>query len=76
MEKEIVTEIEINAPPSRVWQILTDFEKYPAWNPFIKKISGVPAINEKLEVHMPDPRGETMVFSPIILVAGSNRELK
>jgi uncharacterized protein YndB with AHSA1/START domain len=55
MEKEIVTEIEINAPPSRVWQILTDFEKYPTWNPFIKKISGIPAINEKLEVHMPDP---------------------
>ena len=28
MEKEIVTETEINAPPSRVWQILTDFENY------------------------------------------------
>jgi uncharacterized protein YndB with AHSA1/START domain len=27
VEKEIVTEIEINAPPSRVWEILTDFEK-------------------------------------------------
>jgi hypothetical protein len=76
VEKEIVTEIEINAPPSRVWQILTDFEKYPTWNPFIKKISGIPAINEKLEVHMPDPRGGTMVFTPIILVAESNRELK
>ena len=76
MEKEIVTEIEINAPPSRIWQILTDFEKYPTWNPFIKKISGTPARNEKLEVHMPDARGGTMVFTPIILVAESNRELK
>jgi hypothetical protein len=76
MEKEIVTEIEINAPPSRVWQILTDFEKYPTWNPFIKKISGIPARNEKLEVHMPDPRGGTMVFTPDVLAAEKNTELR
>ena len=49
VEKEIVTEVEINAPPSRVWQILTDFEKYPTGNPFIKKISGIPARNESLK---------------------------
>jgi hypothetical protein len=76
VEKEIVTEIEINASPSRVWQILTDFEKYPTWNSFIKKISGIPARNEKLEVHMPDPRGGTMIFTPIVLVAEKNRELR
>ena len=75
MEKEIVTEIEIDASPSRVWQVLTDFEKYPTWNPFIKKISGIPARNEKLEVHMPDPRGEMMVFTPDVLVAEKDREL-
>ena len=76
MEKEIVTEIEINAPPSRIWQILTDFEKYPTWNPFIKKITGIPRTNEKLEVHMPDPRGGTMVFTPTVLAAEKNRELR
>jgi hypothetical protein len=76
VEKEIVTEIEINAPPSRVWQVLTDFEKYASWNPFIKKISGVAARNEKLEVHMPDPRGRTMTFAPTVLVAEKNRELR
>ena len=76
MEKGIVTEIEINAPPSRVWQILTDFKNYQTWNPFIKKISGTPARNEKLEVHMPDPRGGTMVFTPEVLVAERERELR
>jgi hypothetical protein len=76
MEKEIVTEIEINAPPGRVWQILTDFENYPTWNPFIKKISGIPARNEKLDVHMPDPRGGTMVFTPDVLVEEKDRELR
>jgi hypothetical protein len=76
VEKEIVTEIEINAPPSRVWQILTDFEKYPTWNPFIKKITGVPARNEYLEVLMPDPRGGTMIFTPSVLAAERDRELR
>ena len=76
MEKEISTEIEINAPPSRVWQILTDFKNYQTWNPFIKKISGIPARNDKLEVHMPDPRGGTMMFTPDVLVAERERELR
>jgi hypothetical protein len=76
MEKEISTEIEINASPSRVWQILTDFKNYQTWNPFIKKISGIPARNEKLEVHMPDPRGRMMVFTPDVLVVEKDRELR
>jgi hypothetical protein len=76
VEKEIVTEIEINAPPTRVWEILTDFEKYPTWNPFIKKISGEAVRNKKLEVHMPDPRGGTMIFTPTVLVAEKDRELR
>ena len=76
MEKEISTKIEINASPSRVWWVLTDFEKYQTWNPFIKKISGIPARNEKLEVHMPDPRGGTIVFRPDVLVAERERELR
>jgi hypothetical protein len=76
VEKEIVTKIEINAPPSRVWQVLSDLEKYPTWNPFIKKISGLLARNEKLEVHMPDPRGGTMILTPTVLVAERDRELR
>jgi hypothetical protein len=76
VEKEIVTEIEINAPPSRVWEVLTDFEKYPTWNPFIKKISGEAERNEKLEVHMPDPRGGTMNVTPTVLVSEKGRELR
>lgn len=30
---EIVTEIEIDAPPEAVWTALTDFETDPEWNP-------------------------------------------
>jgi hypothetical protein len=74
--KEIITSIDITASPSRVWQVLTDFENHSSWNPFIKKISGRPAKDEKLEVHMPDPQGGTMVFTPTVLVADKDRELR
>ena len=40
--KVIHTEIEINAPASRVWEILTDFGSFPQWNPFIRQVSGEP----------------------------------
>jgi hypothetical protein len=76
VEKEILTKIEINALPSRVWQVLTNFEEYPMWNPFIKKISGIATRNENLEVHMPDPRGGTLVLMPTVLVAVRDRELR
>ena len=35
MPSEIVTELEIDAPPSLVWKVLCDFEAYPEWNPFV-----------------------------------------
>ena len=38
--KEIKTEIIIDSKPEKVWEVLTDFENYPTWNPFIQNISG------------------------------------
>ena len=42
-------EIMIKAPVEKVWQILTDLEKYAEWNPLLYKVNG------KLEV------GETVI---------------
>ena len=38
--ESIFTEIQIDSPPARVWEIFTDFESYSRWNPFIKGIRG------------------------------------
>ena len=32
---EINHEIEIKAPASAVWAVITDFDSYPQWNPFV-----------------------------------------
>ena len=38
--RELRAEIEIAAPPERVWQVLRDFDAYPEWNPFMRSIVG------------------------------------
>jgi hypothetical protein len=37
---EIRTEIIINAPKKKIWDILTDFSSYGDWNPFLIKVIG------------------------------------
>ena len=50
--RQLRAEIEIAAPPERVWEVLFDFDAYPEWNPFIRRISGSPREGEKLEVRI------------------------
>lgn len=40
MGPSISTEIEVAAPPAAIWAVITDYERYLEWNPFLAKISG------------------------------------
>lgn len=71
MTKTIQTSIVINAPASKVWEILTDFKKYPSWNPFIKSIKGNVEVGQKIEARIQD-----MTFKPLVLVKENEKELK
>ena len=42
------TEIEIEAPAARVWDIITDFAAYPEWNPMIPRINGAPRVGSQV----------------------------
>jgi hypothetical protein len=74
--REIRTDIEVNAPASRVWRLLTDFEHYPEWNPFIRRVSGRPEPNTKLEVFIQPSGARGMTFRPTVLKAEPERELR
>ncbi|VVB92499.1 Polyketide cyclase / dehydrase and lipid transport [uncultured archaeon] len=74
--KELRTEIEINAPPERVWQLLTDFSSFPQWNPFIRRASGEPKKGAQLQVYLQPSGAKGMTFSPKVLKAEQNRELR
>lgn len=74
--KQIRTEIKIISTPDKVWGILTDFEKYPDWNPFIKKISGRDREGEKLEVFIEPPGRKGMLFQPTVKEIEVNKRLR
>ncbi|WP_298648932.1 SRPBCC domain-containing protein [uncultured Proteiniphilum sp.] len=74
MAKEIRTEIIIHARAEKVWVILTDFENYPNWNPFITSVE--PEEGNKITVKLTPPGGKTMTFKPTILTRQENQKLK
>jgi hypothetical protein len=74
--KELYSKIEIQAPDSRVWQLLTDFASYPQWNPFIRWAKGEVKVGARLEVHIQPSGARGMTFKPTVLRAEPNRELR
>jgi hypothetical protein len=74
--REIETKIEIDAPASRVWELLTDFERMSSWNPFIVAIAGEPREGGRLDVKIAPPGKTAMRFTPVVLAARPARELR
>lgn len=73
--RTIKTEIVVNAPAFRVWQVLSDFEAYPQWNPFIRQVAGVARPGEQLMIEL-NSNGHTTTFQPTLLVVKPERELR
>ncbi|MDR3272450.1 MAG: SRPBCC domain-containing protein [Flavobacteriaceae bacterium] len=76
MQKEIKTEITINAQSEQIWKILNDFRKYPDWNPFIRYIKGDVEEGNKIRVKIEPPKSKGMTFTPIVLSKKENKELR
>jgi hypothetical protein len=72
----ITTSIIINATAENVWSILTDFENYMQWNPFITSITGAIKVGNTLQVTVAPPNGNAMKFKPTLLVVNEHKELK
>ena len=74
--KELRTTIQIDAPPERVWEVLTDFASYPEWNPYLTSVTGVAERGEKLAVRFEPPEGRGMTIKPTVLRADGPREFR
>jgi hypothetical protein len=75
-QTELRAEVEINAPIAHVYRVLTDFERYPEWNPFITSISGNIAAGAALAVEMSLPEGGIYRLKPQITQVSENCELR
>jgi hypothetical protein len=76
MPNNLHTEIDIEASPARVWEVLTDFAAYPDWNPFIRRIAGQATVGSRIEAHLLPPGGREMTFRPTMLAAEPESELR
>ena len=73
---ELRTEVEIAAPIAHVYRLLTDFESYPAWNPFLTSLSGKLEVGQKLKVEMSLPEGNTYLLEPRVTQVTETTELR
>jgi hypothetical protein len=50
--QEIKTEIEVSAPPSKVWGIIADINNWQDWSPIINASHGVASVGSELSITM------------------------
>jgi hypothetical protein len=64
---DIATEIEIDAPRARVWEILVDIARYPEWNPFTPRIEASLKIGEPVILHVAMKPGRGTMRQPEVM---------
>lgn len=73
---ELNAEAEIIAPPERIWRILTEFDRYPEWNPFISGVEGQLGVGNTLVVNAGSSEGKRWRFKPKVTIIDPGRELR
>jgi hypothetical protein len=73
----IETELFISAPPEKIWEILSDFDKYGEWNELYPRAKGKFEKNAKflLRVRNPDNSGRLQGYYPKITIIEENKML-
>ncbi len=74
--RELRSEIDIDAPPEAIWEVLTDFETFPQWNPFIRRVRGNLQSGGRLEVYLHPSGAMGTTFRPTVLAVDPPRELR
>jgi len=76
--QEIKTEIEISAPPSKVWPILTDINKWQEWSPIIKASRGEASVGSELTIAMigKEEGEDGPIYNPIITELNEPEQLR
>ena len=72
---ELATSVDVDAPPERVWTVLTDFDSYPEWNPTMR-IRGRPNLGAHLDVELRLPDARPQAFRPTVTRVDRPHELR
>jgi hypothetical protein len=72
----VAATVTIEASPTAVWAVLTDFASYPRWNPLFSRAAGDIVVGQRIELTTVQPGGRTMTVRPVILAADPGAELR
>jgi len=64
----IRSQIDIEAPIELVFSTLLDFESYPEWNPYHKRVVGRPELGAGLEVTVQRPDGQIIEVPAVHII--------
>lgn len=73
---QLLTEVEINAPRKAVWDVLTHFQAYHEWNPFITTLMGPMKVGERISVTISPPESSDFRFTPVLLTYEEEKEIR
>jgi hypothetical protein len=73
--KIIDTTSHIDAPPEIVWRVITDFDAYPDWNPFITSLEGDVREGARLRATFQLAGHKPRTFRPTVTVVDTGRLL-
>src|SRR4029453_14008663 len=76
MSKQLRAEVEVEASPERVWEVLTDFAAYRQWNPFIVHGAGQAVPGRPLELRLRLPRPPPTRTRPEVVGPAPGRRLR
>jgi len=74
--KTVEASVEIDAPPDRVWQVISDLESFSSWNPFMTKATGRLVVGDRLSITFQPPGGKPMNFKPKVLEVVPNQRIR
>jgi hypothetical protein len=69
MSTTLRSQIDIDAGPEQVWQVLTDLPAYPEWNPFIVRAEGHVTVGSRLTLRMQPVGGRPATLRPRVIDA-------
>ncbi|GAA2939147.1 SRPBCC domain-containing protein [Streptomyces enissocaesilis] len=74
--RRISTDVLISAEPEEVWSVLTDFERFPDWNPFIVAAEGRLEPGTRLDLRFQQAGGRQMAIRPTVVAVEPGRLLR
>ena len=66
----------VDAPREQVWRVLADFDAYPEWNPYIRRVEGRPEEGGTLDLRLEPPGGDAQDVSASVLIFRPPRKIQ